>query len=356
MLDSGGIPATVRVINVAGEVLRKETVDRVFATSQVEQVCNLYGPSETTTYSTGITMSRRSGFNPSIGRPIANTQIYVLDGNRQPVPIGVTGEIYIGGAGVARGYLKRAELTQDRFVADPFSGEPRARMYRSGDLGRWRADGTLEYLGRNDHQVKIRGYRIELGEIESQLMRHPQVKEAVVLAREDAPGEKRLVGYVVPTEVAGDEPSVESLREHLKSTLPEYMVPSAFVKLQRLPLTSNGKLDRRALPAPELGAYASRQYEAPQGEVEEILAGIWQGLLRVERVGRQDNFFELGGHSLLGIRLIKAISDRFGVRLAPVIVFRCPTLQQMATAVGSLRDERPEPEPMPAGETEEGII
>src|SRR6185295_17701431 len=199
LLEAGGIPASTRVVNLAGEALKKELVERIFARSTVQCVCNLYGPSETTTYSTWIVMPREQGFNPTIGHPIANTQIYILDQHRQLVPVGVVGEIYIGGAGVARGYLNRAELTAERFIADPFSSQPQARMYKTGDLGRWRADGTIEYLGRNDHQVKIRGFRIELGEIEAQLARHAQVKEAVVIAREDVPGEKRLVAYVVPS-------------------------------------------------------------------------------------------------------------------------------------------------------------
>src|SRR5205814_3076909 len=200
------------------------------------------------------------------------------------------------------------------FVADSFAADPGARLYRTGDLGRWRGDGAIEYLGRNDHQVKIRGFRIELGEIESQLLRHAQIREAVVIAREDAPGEKRLVAYVTGPEEGF--PSVEALREQLRAVLPDYMVPSAYVRLPSLPLSSNGKLDRRALPAPELGAYVSRQYEAPQGEVEEILAGIWRELLRVERVGRQDNFFELGGHSLLAMQSI--------VRLQSVLPIEVP--------------------------------
>jgi amino acid adenylation domain-containing protein len=243
----------------------------------------------------------------------------------------VPGEIYIGGVGVARGYLNRPELTAERFLSDPFSADPLARMYKTGDLGRWRADGTIEYLGRNDHQVKIRGFRIELGEIEAQLVRHAQVKEAVVLAREDVPGEKRLVAYVIPEEPSEVEktPSVESLRAHLKAVLPEHMVPSAFVMLEQLPLTSNGKLDRRALPAPEFGAYVSRQYEAPQGEVEEILAGIWQGLLRVERVGRQDNFFELGGHSLLIVQVMERLR-RVGLSAEIRHVFESPSLAELA--------------------------
>src|SRR6185369_15054275 len=188
------------------------------------------------------------------------------------------------------------------------SGEADARMYRTGDLGRWRADGALEYLGRNDHQVKIRGFRIELGEIEAQLLRHRQIREAVVVARDDA-DEKRLVAYVTlrPSAKAVEEVGVEELREHLKRVLPDYMVPAAFVKLESFPLSPNGKLDRRKLPAPDQRALVSRQYEAPQGEVEEVLAGIWEDLLQVDRAGRQDNFFELGGHSLLIVRMLERL-------------------------------------------------
>jgi len=291
-----------------------------------------------------------------IGRAVPDLRIYLLDRNRQPVPVGVVGEIYVAGAGVARGYLNRPELTAERFLRDPFSADlpggdslpagdslanrsvTRARMYKSGDLGRWRADGTMEYLGRNDQQVKVRGFRIELGEIEARLLAHPQVKEATVLAREDAGEDKRLVAYVVP-QMAESAPSVEALRTHLSAALPEYMVPSAFVVLERFPLTLNGKLDRKALPAPELGAYLSRQYAAPQGEVEEILAGIWQELLGVERVGRHDNFFELGGHSLLSLALIRKIAEAFTLDLSPAIVFRYPTIIQMSAAVELLQEQ-----------------
>jgi amino acid adenylation domain-containing protein len=349
LLDAGGIPASTRVVNLAGEALKKELVERIFAQTGVECVNNLYGPSETTTYSTWISMPREQGFNATVGRPIANTQVYILDGRHQPVPIGVVGEIYIGGDGVARGYLNRPELTAERFVADPFSTAANARMYRTGDLGRWRADGTIEYLGRNDHQVKIRGFRIELGEIESRLARHEQVKEAVVLAREDVPGEKRLVAYVVAREPR-QPPSVESLRTHVKEALPEHMTPSAFVLLERMPLTPNGKLDRRALPAPELGAYITREYEAPQGEVEEILAGIWQSLLRVERVGRQDNFFELGGHSLLIVQMMERLR-RVGLSTELRKVFDSASLAELASALGSGANEQYEAPPnlIPAG-------
>lgn len=330
--DAGAIHSNTRVVNLAGEALKKEVVERIFAQSGVEAVNNLYGPSETTTYSTWVSMSRARGFDATIGRPIANTRIYILDRCGQLAPIGVPGEIYIGGDGVARGYLNRIELTQDRFLADPFSADSQARMYKTGDLGRWRPDGTIEYLGRNDHQVKIRGFRIELGEIEAELTRHATVREAVVVAREDVPGEQRLVAYVTsPNAVA---PDVESLRAHLAAVLPDYMIPSSFVVLEQLPLTANGKLDRSALPAPDLDAQPRRQYEAPQGEVEEILAGIWQGLLRVERVGRHDNFFALGGHSLLIVQMLERLR-RVGLTAEVRSVFESATLAALAAALST---------------------
>ena len=332
ILDSGRIPEMTRVVNLAGEVLEKELVDRIFACSAVECVCNLYGPSETTTYSTWVSMPREGGFIGSIGRPIANTQIYILDAARHPVPLGVVGEIYIGGAGVARGYLNRPELTAERFLADPFNAEPLARMYKTGDLGRWCADGTIEYLGRNDHQVKIRGYRIELREIEAQLVRHHQVKEAVVVARDDTLGGKRLVAYIVPR--GESHPTVKAVRAHLETVLPEYMIPSAFVIMQSFPLTPNGKLDRRALPAPEVGSYVCREYEVPQGKVEETLAEIWQELLEVKQVGRQDNFFELGGHSLLVLKALFRINRALGCALGVRDVYKSPTLRELSACIG----------------------
>jgi amino acid adenylation domain-containing protein len=335
-LQSAKLPCTVDAFVIGGEALPPSTVQLWRSIWPQVRLINEYGPTETVVGCCvyDIPPEWVAESSVPIGCPIANTQIYMLDPHRQPVPIGVVGEIYIGGAGVARGYLNRPELTAERFLSDPFSADRQARMYKTGDLGRWRPDGTIEYLGRNDHQVKIRGFRIELGEIEAQLVRHAQVKEAVVLAREDVPGEKRLVAYVIPQDPSDVEktPSVEALREYLKSVLPEHMVPSAFVMLEQLPLTSNGKLDRRALPAPELGAYVSRQYEAPQGEVEEILAGIWQGLLRVERVGRQDNFFELGGHSLLIVQVMEQLR-RVGLSAEIRHVFESPSLAELARAL-----------------------
>lgn len=252
------------------------------------------------------------------------------------VPEGVAGEIYIGGPGVARGYLNRPELTAERFVEDPFSSDPSARLYKTGDLGRWRADGAVEFLGRNDLQVKIRGFRVELGEIETRIVGHEFVKDAVVVVREDSPDEKYLVAYIVPKSEAM-LPAAEDLRTHLRQTLPDYMVPAAFVILSHVPLTSTGKVDRRALPAPDVGAYANREYAAPCGEAEECLALIWREVLRVSRVGRNDNFFELGGHSLGGIKLVAKIDAQFGITVPVSAIFRCPTIQEMAILVDSLR-------------------
>ena len=273
-----------------------------------------------------------------IGRPISNTRIYLLDPHGEPVAVGVTGEIHIGGAGVARGYLHRPELTSERFIASPFvAGD---RLYRTGDLGRYQSDGTIEYLGRNDHQVKIRGFRIELGEIEARLSSYPGVGEAVVAAREEEAGEKRLVGYYTLAEEGADV-EVDGLRGHLCSVLPDYMVPAAYVRLDALPLTPNGKLDRQALPAPEGDAYARGGYEAPVGEIEETLASIWSEVLGHERVGRHDNFFELGGHSLLAVRLLDRMRQA-GLHADVRALFTSPTLSALAAAVGWRENSRSE--------------
>ncbi|MCV4286254.1 non-ribosomal peptide synthetase, partial [Pseudomonas capsici] len=332
LLESGGLGQGVHTVNVAGEALKGSLVEKLFAETAVKRLCNLYGPSETTTYSSWVAMDREDGFAPHIGKPVANTQFYLLDEHRQPVPLGVPGEIYIGGAGVARGYLNRDDLTAERFLDDPFNTG--ARMYRTGDLGRWLADGNIEYLGRNDDQVKIRGFRIELGEIEAKLARHESVKEAVVMAREDVPGDKRLVAYFT-SNVA--EIDLETLKAHLQGQLPEYMVPAAYVHLDKLPLTPNGKLDRKALPAPDLQALISRGYEAPIGETEITLAQIWAEVLQVERVGRHDHFFELGGHSLLAVTLIERMR-RKGLSADVRVLFSQPTVAALAAAVGQNRE------------------
>jgi amino acid adenylation domain-containing protein len=295
---------------------------------------NLYGPTETTIWSCRYpVMAGEHGSLESIGRPISNTQIYIVDEHRMPVPVGVVGEIYIGGAGVARGYLNREELTAERFIGDPFGQEAGGRLYRTGDLGRWRADGNIEYVGRNDHQVKIRGFRIELGEIETHLACHPSVKQALVVAREQTSGDKQLVAYI--TSRGGRDPDVDQLRAHLQNILAAHMIPRAFVALDAFPLTPNGKLNRSALPEPTLASYGSGAHEPPQGEVEKALSVIWRDLLKVETIGRYDNFFDLGGHSLLATRMLARILDRFAARLSMAAVFRYPTIAQLAQALDS---------------------
>ncbi|WAC73175.1 amino acid adenylation domain-containing protein [Roseateles sp. SL47] len=335
LLDHDVLPEALLCINLAGEPLRGALVDRAFAASRARRVVNLYGPSETTTYSTFVSMDRDEGFRPGIGRPVANTRVYILDASGAPVPLGVPGEIHIAGLGVARGYCNRAELTQQRFLTDPYGAEAGARMYKTGDLGRWLPDGTIEYLGRNDHQVKIRGFRIELGEIENRLLQCTEVREAVVVAREDQEGDKRLVAYL--TVHAGQQVTAAALREALAHSLVEYMVPSAFVVLPELPLTPNGKIDRKALPAPDLAALASRTYEVPANELERCLAQIWQELLGVGRVGRHDNFFELGGHSLMAVRLLRRVEDECRVDLPMRELFERPVLRDLAESVQQLQ-------------------
>ncbi len=332
LLEVNGLPESVHTVNVAGEALKRSLVESLFENTGVQRLCNLYGPSETTTYSSWVAMDREEGFAAHIGKPVGNTQFYLLDQQQQPVPLGVAGEIYIGGAGVARGYLNRDDLTAERFLKDPFSQQPAARMYRTGDLGRYLPDGNIEYLGRNDDQVKIRGFRIELGEIDARLAKHPTVHEAVVTAREDSPGDKRLVAYYT-VQAAHTEPSIDSLRDWLQEQLPAYMIPVAYVRLEALPLTPNGKLDRKALPAPDSDALINREYEAPQGETEMQIAAIWQDLLGVERIGRHDNFFELGGHSLLAVSLIGRMRQS-GLSVDVRVLFGQPTLAALAAAVG----------------------
>ena len=325
---------------IGGEALSAQTVALWRQLAPRSRLVNEYGPTETVVGC--ATFEIAGDFEPEassvpIGHPIANTQLYLVDRHQQPVPIGVTGELLIGGVQVARGYLNQPQLSAERFIEHPF--DPSAgRVYRSGDLGRWRPDGSIEYLGRNDFQVKLRGFRIELGEIEAQLKRCAGVREAAVLAREDRPGDKRLVAYVVAAE--GAQLSVPALREALARTLPEYMLPGAFELLASLPLTANGKLDRQALPAPGAPAATTHAYEAPQGEAEQVLARIWTELLGVERVGRHDHFFELGGHSLTAILLLSRIKDEMRVDISLRLLFENAGLQRLAAVVASTQLEK----------------
>jgi amino acid adenylation domain-containing protein len=329
--------SNLQYLIVGGDALNPRVISRVLCGNRPRHLINGYGPTETTTFASyfPIETVRERGTVP-IGRPIANARIYILDAHGEPVPVGVTGELYIGGDGVARGYLNRPELTAEKFLKDPFTDDANGRMYRTGDLGRWLADGNIEFLGRNDFQVKIRGYRIELGEIEARLSEQEGVREAAVLVREDTPGDKRLVAYYTTSLNEGSEanaPGAEQLRAYLSASLPEYMVPAAYVRLESLPLTPNGKLDRKALPAPEGDAYGVRQYEAPQGANEELLAGIWAELLKLDQVGRHDNFFELGGHSLLAVTLSERMR-RNGFAVDVQAVFATTTLAELATTIG----------------------
>ena len=310
-----------RCLVLGGEALPKELLNSVLSLSGECRIHNHYGPTECTVGALSCEVTQRVDSLP-LGRPIGNTRTYILDEHQEPVSVGVVGELYIGGAGVARGYLNRPELTAERFVPYPHGGETGVRMYRTGDLGRWRSDGNIEFLGRNDFQVKVRGFRIELGEIEARMREHPAIGQAVVMAREDTAGDRRLVAYY--TEAAAlNQTSVEvgELRAFLLGRLPEYMVPAAYVRLESLPLTANGKLNRKALPAPDSEAYARQRYEAPQGEMEAAVAAIWAEVLKLERVGREDNFFELGGHSLLAVRVVSRVQSQLGKQMTVTDVF-----------------------------------
>ncbi|HEU4456326.1 MAG TPA: amino acid adenylation domain-containing protein, partial [Longimicrobium sp.] len=326
--------AALREVTATGEQLHvTPAVTRFFGSLPHASLHNHYGPSETHVVTAHALPGdpARWPSHPPIGRPISNTRIYLLDPAGSPVPVGVPGELFVGGDSLARGYLGRPGLTAEKFVPDPFSGEPGARLYTTGDLSRWRADGEIEYLGRIDQQVKIRGFRIEPGEVESVLAAHPRVRECVVLVRAEG-GEKRLVAYVT---AEGDAPSSTELRAHLRTRLPDYMVPSAFVALDALPLNANGKVDRRALPAPEREDGSG--YVAPRTATEEILAGIWAEVLRKERVGTADDFFALGGHSLLATRLVSRARPALGVELPLRAVFEHPTVAALAAEVDALR-------------------
>jgi len=327
-----GIPPSVRTINLAGEPLSNSLVQEIYQQDSVRQVLNLYGPSEDTTYSTFVRVPKGATAEPSIGRPIANTQVYLLDRFSQMVPVGIPGELHLGGAGLARGYLNRASLTAEKFVPNPFSRELGARLYKTGDLARYQPDGTIQFLGRMDHQVKLRGYRIELGEIEAILKEHRAVQDAVVTVR-DSEGNKALVGYVVVDSndsASRDDNLVAELKSFLKKKLPDYMVPAYFVELDQLPLTPNGKIDRKALPAPGPQPTGSSIISRPPTDIEFALTVIWERILNVRPIGLADNFFELGGHSLLAVRLMAEIEEEFQQRVPLVSLFQSATIEGLA--------------------------
>jgi amino acid adenylation domain-containing protein len=327
----------LRHVTCGGEDLPVELIERFFARLNLDNVLhNCYGPTEASIDATFWTCKR--GTNQPIapiGRPIANTRIYILDSDLQPVPVGEPGELHIGSIGLARGYLNRPELTAEKFIPNPFSDESGARLYKTGDLARYLPDGNIEFLGRIDHQVKIRGFRIELEEIEAALSQHPAVRQSVVMAREDVPGDKRLVAYVV----ASQEPVLANseLRRFLKEKLPDYMVPSAFVILEGLPLTPNGKIDRMALPALDTSKNRLEEDFAPCcTPTQEVLAGIWTKVLRLERVGIHDNFFEIGGNSLLATQVISRLREAFQVELSLRSLFELPTVADLSECVEML--------------------
>jgi amino acid adenylation domain-containing protein len=326
---------SLQTVTVAGEACSPELVARW---AEGRRFFNLYGPTEATIWTT-MAECRNGNKKPPIGRPIANTQVYLLDSNMQLVPTGLPGEMYIGGIGLARGYLGRPSLTARTFLPNPFSDTFGERLYKTGDLARYLPDGTIEFLDRLDHQVKVRGFRIELGEIEMVLTQHRAVREAVVLAREDVPGEKRLVAYVVPNQ--GQEPTTKELRDFLRQKLPHYMIPSAFMMLEILPLLPNGKVDRRALPAPEGIRPDSRMdYEEPQTEMERTIASVWRKVLDIDEIGLNDKFFDLGGHSLLMLKahteLDQIITDK---DLTIVNMFEHPTVKSLAQYLSQTQGE-----------------
>ena len=333
LLRMGAIPDTVRTVNLAGEPLKTSLVQQIHELRHVQKVFDLYGPSEDTTYSTFAL--RHSDGPATIGRPICNTEVYLLDSDLGLVPDGMAGEIYLGGQGLARGYLKRPDLTAEKFLPNPFNQDRSTRLYRTGDLARSLPDGNLEYLGRVDNQIKLRGFRIELEEIEMRLSDYPAVRDCVVAVKEDAHGEKFLAGYLVADEL----PSVSDLRSFLRNELPEHMIPSTFVRLDKMPLTANGKINRQALPQPSTDRPVLKsEYLAPRNDTEVQLATVWEEVLGVKSLGMQDDFFELGGHSLIAVRLFAEIEDKFGKKLPLATLFEAPTISQLAAILrnGSL--------------------
>ncbi|MEG4215636.1 amino acid adenylation domain-containing protein [Microcoleus sp. Pol14C6] len=343
-IENAEFPSSVRLTIIGGEAALSASLDQwQKCVSEKVRLVNTYGPTETTIVATWCELSGNIPTAKSlpIGRPIPNARTYVLDANLQPVPIGVPGELYIGGAGVARGYINRSDLNREKFIPDIFSSKQGDRLYKTGDLVRYLPDGNLEFLDRTDRQVKIRGFRIELGEIESALSQHPDVQEAVILAREEDSGEKRLIAYLVLNSALsiGNSALIKNLRSFLREQLPDYMVPASFVCLESMPLTPNGKVDFKALPAPETNR-SEADFIAPQTLEEQVLAEVWAEVLGLKQVGINDNFFELGGHSLLATQLIAKVRDRFQVELSLRCLFQSPTVASLAVAIAQAKSQQ----------------
>ena len=318
---------------IGGEALSSDLVKTLRQYSEDCQIINHYGPSETTVGVSTFSINTDSNWEVSdivtIGRPLGNTQIYILDHYLQPVPIGVSGEIYIGGNNLTRGYINHPEITSEKFIHNPFSDQLGSRLYKTGDLARYLPDANIEFLGRADHQVKIRGFRIELPEIESVIRQHPKIKENIVLTKEEQSGTKALVAYFVSTDKS--ELSNNELRDFLQEKLPDYMIPSTFVLLKALPLTPNGKIDRQALPSPEsINPELAVKFVAPHNSTEQTIAKTWSEVLNIERVGIYDNFFELGGNSLLIIQLSAKLQQRFNRKVSANDIFQNPTVSTLA--------------------------
>ena len=329
LLKNHSVPPGVTTVNLAGEPLKQDVVDQLYALGTVQRVYDLYGPSEDTTYSTW-TLRQRGG-RSTIGKPIANTRLYILDAYRNPVPIGVPGEIFISGAGLARGYLHRPELTGEKFVSDIGVGQAGERFYRTGDLARFYPDGNIDFMGRMDHQVKVRGFRIELGEIETAILAFGGIRQCVVVVREDVPGDQRLVAYLVPDHPAWADEG--GLRQNLKTRLPEYMIPQHVVILASLPMTSNGKIDRKNLPAPFQKFKKSVPNYSDSTEMEAQLLEIWRKAIGLDYIGLDDNFFEIGGHSILSVRIFSEIYNLTGVNLPLAVMFKSPTVRELARTI-----------------------
>jgi len=339
LVRTNSVPRSVQVVNLAGEALLASLAQKVYEQTEIRKLYNLYGPTEYTTYATYTLVPR--GGQVTIGRPLANTKVYVLDEKKQPTPVGVPGELHLAGVGLARGYFGRPDLTAERFLHNPFSSDPTDRMYRTGDLACFLPDGTIQYLGRMDSQVKIRGFRIELGEIESALTQHPSVQSCAVAAREDRPGEKRLVAYVVTED--GEQISELALDNFLRRTLPEYMIPGTFVSMTELPLTPNGKVDRRALPAPDMPVRTGRDSVAPRDSLESILLEKWQAALAVANFGVTDNFFDLGGDSLNAVALLVEIEKVIGREIPLSALLRGATVESLARLIREGAESVPDP-------------